>query len=74
MVERPVMVGTQTVKKEHNCGGLDDIYIYIYRKEVFSSTTLDLPNSEYSLPSILYKVWFTGSGLDSKMESKIGKL
>ena len=24
------MVGTQTVKKEHNCGGLGDIYIYIY--------------------------------------------
>ena len=43
-------------------------------KEVFNSTTLDLPNSEYSLPSILYKVWFTGNGLDSKMESKIGEL
>ena len=36
--------------------------------------TLDLPNSEYSLPCILCIVWFIGSGLDNEMESKSGEL
>ena len=62
-------------KKCDSCNNMvDSTSEFVCSGKSFNSTTFDLPNSEYSLPSILYKVWFTGSGLDSEMESKIGKL